>query len=410
MNLKPFPGFTVFDIVTILFAVFFFRKRPISIPTVSIFAFFLLGYTVAVITGLVLSNEPFDQYNTYEFLTIFPIFIFARILIDECLDAPDFKKQVTNGLLFTLGFSILFLAIQMIVGIQFSLFNTVNPNILMNDGIRYPSFMSDPQTYSQVAGSLSFLCLIKWHDEESTNWTKYLLLLLAVLGILAAGGRAGLLGWALGFSLIALFSNNRYRIALLLAAVLIYVSSIFLKDQLAIFKRSSDMESAALERLEYRTQAMQAFAEYPFFGIGLKNYSSYAFDHFPNQVWVIDNEPIAFDHPESGYLKILVETGLVGSVFYGLFFLFTLLKTFSAYLRKKDIKFVIWTAALLCFLTGFYSTYSLGDSRIKLMVASFLCFMLIQTAHNQQEADEESDEDADEEAASDTATQSTETA
>lgn len=395
MNLKPFPGFTVFDVITLLFAIFFFRKRAVSIPSISLFAMFLLGYTATVITGLTISDEPFSRDNAFEFLTIFPIFIFGRIFIDECIETPVFKQQIANGLIFSLAFSILFLVIQMAVGLQFSLFNTMNPNILMSDGIRYPSYMNDPQTYSQVAGSLSFLCLIKWHDEETTSWKKYMLLLLAVLGILAAGGRAGLLGWALGFCLIALFSNNRYRIALLFAAILIYVSSIFLKDQLAIFKRSSDMESAALERLEYRTQAMQAFSLYPFFGIGLKNYASFAFDHFPNQVWVIDNEPVAFDHPESGYLKILVETGFIGAGFFALFLLYTLLIAFNTYLRKKDTNFVIWSAGLLCFLTGFYSTYSLGDSRIKLMVACFLCFMLIQSAHHQLETDQ--DEYADDE-------------
>jgi len=53
---------------------------------------------------------------------------------------------------------------QMIVGLRFTFYPDLNPNVTTDDGIRYPGFFMDSQMNSQFLGMLSFLFLINFRN------------------------------------------------------------------------------------------------------------------------------------------------------------------------------------------------------------------------------------------------------
>jgi O-antigen ligase len=133
--------------------------------------------------------------------------------------------------------------------------------------------------------------------------------------------------------------------------------------------------------------AIDIFMKNPFFGIGLGNYSNYVSVHNPDQVWVVDNEFVYFDHPESGYLKFLTELGLSGFVaIYG-FILTPMIRGFFTYVKTRDLSVILLTAAVVSWMVGFWSTYSFGDVRIKILIVTILC--LIITSKNRIETEQQ---------------------
>ena len=377
LNISPFKYFTGFDVITYFFFFIFFKKNVSNKINLTIYKLLLLGFATSVALGLILSEEKIYIENVYEFIRIFPVFIFSYIVIYACKQDRNFLYQIQNYLRITLIVSFAFLICQFIFGVNFSLSLTMNPNIVSTSGIRYPSFMIDPQVYSQFLGALSFICLIKPENEIKISKLNYLLVTLSVFGILLAGGRAGLIGWCIGLGLLVLFSNNKYRIAMLLSAGVIYLLILSFPDKFVIFNRGTDLNDAYAFRTSIWADAFQIFFNHPFLGIGINNYANYVSAHNPDQVWLIDNELVSFDHPESGYLKYLTEFGAIGFVLFFLFIIGPVISIFFRYLKSKDTNIILLISALICWLIGFYSTYSFGDVRIKILVGTLISMMII---------------------------------
>jgi O-antigen ligase len=288
-----------------------------------------------------------------------------------------FFYEIIRCLKITLVVSFVFLCLQFVLGVQFSLSASQNPNIIISDGIRYPSFLSDPQVYSQYLAAMSFICLIKDKEGNNLKLINYVLAVLCLLAIFTAGGRAGMLGWAVGMSLMVLFSNANYRITVLVTCGILYLVAMNFGDSFAIFKRGGDMSETYDFRHGIWEDAYQIFLGQPFFGIGIGNYAKYVSVHNPDQFWLVENEFIYFDHPESGYLKFLTELGATGFVCIFLFVLLPMFNAFLVYLRTKDSSIILLISAVLSWMTGFYSTYSFGDVRLKILIITILCLLIL---------------------------------
>jgi O-antigen ligase len=252
----------------------------------------------------------------------------------------------------------------------------MNPNIMIQDAIRYPSFLSDPQTYSQFLAALSFICLIRDPREEKFSKWNYAFVVLALVSILSAGGRGGLMGWVAGISVVVLFGSSSYRYATVAVIITLYTIAMNFQDKFSIFKRSTDLDETYEFRYSIWMDALDMFNKHPFFGIGLSNYANYVAVHHPDQVMVVDNQPVYFDQPESGYLKYLTELGGIGFLCIFLCILIPMVRSFLYYLFSKDTSLILLIAAVLSWMVGFYSTFSFGDTRIKLMIVTIICLMI----------------------------------
>jgi O-antigen ligase len=242
---------------------------------------------------------------------LFTVTVFAKIVFDEFVHDENLLSRIIPWFRFMLLFSLLFLLMQLFFGTAFTF--SKSPNINIDGGIvtRFPAYFQDPQKYAQFLAALSFPVLLVSHKENKYSMQGICLFVLALIALLYTGGRAALLGWVAGFFILMIFTSKRFKFILLgLLLILIYAGYQF-QDYLPILKRASIGDSYAF-RNEIWHDAFKIFLKYPLTGIGFGEYANYVSVHHPDQFWIQDNDVTYFDHPESGYLKLLVEFGLFG--------------------------------------------------------------------------------------------------
>ncbi len=380
-----------FNLITYIFVICFYRRRrDVHLKNKGLtFSVLFIMLSVVILTGLILAEQVGTDVIR-DVIDYFPIFLFAKILTDEVLEDPSFFYKVIGCLRITLMIAFFFLACQFVIGVSFTLSTVQNPN-MSGDVARYPGFFSDPQVFSQYLAAMSFLCLIKNPEDERLPVLSYFLLVGAVVGIMYTGGRGGLGGWAAGLFFVILFGNAKYRTSALITIALLFGIVYAFGDNFAVFQRGDNLSDSYEDRLIIWRDAFQIFLNNPFFGIGLGNYSTYVSVHNPDQFWMVGTEVVYYDHPESGYLKLLTELGGIGFIIVFCFILIPIVNGLFLYLRKKNISIILMIASVLSWMVAFYTVYSLGDVRMKMLIVTCIC-LIITSAQRLQYEEEHAEE------------------
>jgi O-antigen ligase len=362
---------TIFDFLTLFFFFFLYKRYEVNKTTSSLYFRIFLLFLFFVFIGVYLSEE-ITRDTGAAILQLFSISVFIVILYQVLIYENTAKHELFLGLRYMLLFSFVFLLLQYIIGPGFSFAKSENINVAGGLTIRYPSFFQDPQKYAQFLSVLSFLVLIPNQNARNSNeLLNILIAIISICALLLTGGRAGLGGWLVGVILLAFLGNPMYRAQMILVLVVLGGFAYTLQDQLPIFKRA-DLESSYVFRQIIWNDAIAIHQVHPWFGIGIGNYANYVSLHHPDQYWINNNEITFYDHPESGYLKLLVEFGLPGFLLLLFLILYTMYQNIYVYTKTKFIEHLLYTAAIVSWLVGFYTVYSLGDIRIKLLIAIIL--------------------------------------
>ena len=380
---------TLFVFITYAFFLFFYKRSSIKhagSPSYLLLFLFLLS---SIGIGLFLSPDLSKDTMT-DFVQLLAVFFFAKVLIDEVQLDVSFRKSIFNCMKITLIFSFLFLALQFIIGPSFSFAKTQNINVAGGMSIRYPSFFQDPQKYAQYLSASSFLMLLlPGKMNGKTSQLGLLLCALSMIALLFTGGRAGLGGWLIGLLIVIVLGNAQYRMAIISVAILVSIFIYNFSHTIPIFNRA-DLADSYEFRYAIWQDAFAIFLDHPFFGIGMGNYANYVSIHNPDQYWISDNDVTFFDHPESGYLKLLTEFGLIGFLAVMFFIIKPIYTGVVLYFKTKDLSLLILVSALFTWLIGFYTVYSFGDIRIKILIISIVC-MLIASSKNTLQTDKTTD-------------------
>lgn len=391
-------GLNSFELNSIAFIIFFYKRKEVEIRNGKLYLFLFVTIILVGITGSLLA-ATLTVDNTRSFFEVITTFIFAKVLIDECIDDPEFFFEVIECIKVAVIFSLVFVAIQFVVGVQFALSKNMNPNVLQEETTRYPSFFQDPQKYAQFLAACSFLFLIKRPDEIKLPAKNYILVVLSLITLLYTGGRGGLGGWALGFSLIVLFGNAMYKIYAFLVGVVMFVVIYNFSDKFAVFNRTDSVSDSYEFRFGIWKDAWGIFLDNPIVGIAPGNYANYVSVHNPDQYWIFDSEITYYDHPESGYLKLLTEYGGIGFVAIILLILLPMIFSLINYLKLRDTSFLLLVSSIISWMVGFYTVYSLGDMRIQILITTIICLMITNYKRFEETEDEEADEETEQEPA-----------
>jgi O-antigen ligase len=127
------------------------------------------------------------------------------------------------------------------------------------------------------------------------------------------GARAAFSGLVVGLAIVFLIGESKYRTVGLIGGAFGYLLILLFGQYFPLFNRG---ESYA-ESFEFRNhiwgEAMDIYRKNPVLGIGIGNYQNYVSLYSPDQFWFMpEGEIMYFDHPESGYLKMLTEYGTIG--------------------------------------------------------------------------------------------------
>ncbi|GEO06004.1 hypothetical protein AAE02nite_36680 [Adhaeribacter aerolatus] len=308
------------------------------------------------------------------------MFFFAKCVIEEINSDPDFGLELLKRLKFLALISIGFLVMQLIIGLGFTFYAALNTNT--NTGaestFRYPSFFHDAQKYAQYLAMSSFLFFIDTdRTKVRSNIYKLTLFLIMVIGLILSGGRAGFLGMCCGLAFLFLTGRNKYKMLGLLGIFIASFLIITFADKIPLLNRSETVDESYEIRNRYWQQALNIYEDNTILGIGIGNYRNYVAAYSPDQFWLLENgEILFFDHPESGYLKFLIEFGLIGFCICMLFFIIPIGSFVIEYIKTKCYTPFFLIASVISFLVSFITVYTLSDYRIAVLLIAVICVLI----------------------------------
>jgi hypothetical protein len=203
-------NFTVFDVVSYFSLIFLIKDFRFTTHTnVNYFIVFLL-FSALLFIGTI--ESEFVSVSLISFVQFFPIFIFAKALIEEVNDDPAFTHKLIHAIRIVCLISVVFLVCQMVLGMTFTFYPALNTNTYTSGSARYPSYFNDPQKYAQFLSMCSFLFLLRTNHPFETSKRRYVFFLLVVIAMFLTGARAAFSGLVVGLALVFLIGESKYRI------------------------------------------------------------------------------------------------------------------------------------------------------------------------------------------------------
>lgn len=377
LNLTPeeFGSISVFDFISyfvLLFTLedfFYFSNKK------NVYIFLFSALTGLLFIGSIKSE--FIANSLFNFLKYLSIFIYSKMLIDECLKDSSFIKLVIQSLKLSCIFSLVFLLIQLIIGTKFTFYPDLNPNVyIVSDVFRYPSYFQDPQKYAVYLSMLGFLFLINRENKTAPGKFNVVLFILVVLAILLTGGRAAFLGMCMGLVIILLSKKSKIWIIAIFCCLLGYFIIINFSSYFSILNRSDDVNTSYGVRYEIWNEGLQIFLANPLLGIGIGNHHNYIVSHSFSGYYLIDDN-IVYYGTESGYLQILIEFGLFGFIFVFSLILIPVINAIKSYKHSQNSNIIFLIASVISWMIAFTTLNSLQDKRILVVLVTLLCLLIV---------------------------------
>jgi hypothetical protein len=369
-------SFRIFDFLTLIFLLFFSNKNNHHQNTsrsqqIIKYLFFLL--VISNILRTFYEND-FSLSFVSGSIQLLNLFIFSAIVYDNFNSDINYVKRIQHCFIFMLSFSFLFLLFQFVFGTEFTF--SKSPNINISGGIitRYPSYFQDPQKYGQFLAALSFPVLFDRYSSK-ISLAGMILFFISLIALLYTGARAPILGFMVASLLLMPSLSTKIRFFFIMF-MLGFIFSLFLFDDYIPVLNRATLDDSYSFRNEIWKDALNIFYDNSVSGIGFGNYSTYVEVFNPDQFWIFDNDVTFFDHPESGYLKNLVEFGIIGFVPFVLIIILVLFKGLSDYIKFKSFTKLVFTLAFLTWVIGYSTVYSLGDIRITVLVIVLSAFIV----------------------------------
>ena len=394
LKVTPYPlgSLTLFDAFS--YVMFFLRYKDF----LSIYKpnrFYFGGFCTLIFLLLLGSlTSSFVTNSLFTILSVFPVFIYARLLMVECMRDGLFINKMIKGLQIACLISMAFLAAQLVVGLELRFYPELNQNTQDSNGIRYPSYFHDSQKYAQFLAMLSFLFLINKKNIMRPVLKNLLLFLLVAVAMFLTGGRSAFLGLSAGVLFLLLFAGMQYKKYIIVGCLAGGIVIAFFSQSLIMFNRKDDFNNSFDFRATIWQEAYNIYKAHPFLGIGIGNYQDYVSRFSQDQYLILENEIIFLDQPENGYLKILTEFGAPGFIIVFTLIIGAAIGALRAWVKKQaDGRVLLFIAPIISWLVSFVSLYSITDRR-NLVVLVCLCSFLIYLSNRSKIVDEEQPDEA----------------
>jgi len=340
--------------------------------------FYFGGFCTLIFLLLIGSlTSHFITNSLLSILSVLPVFIYARLLMVECVKDPAFINKMMNGLKIACLISIAFLAAQLVVGLDLKFYTELNQNTLDTNGVRYPSYFHDSQKYAQFLAMLSFLFLMNRENIQRPKFKNLMLFLVVIVAMFLTGGRSAFLGLLAGIAFLLLFAGGQYKKYIIASCMAGGIVIAFFSHSLILFNREDDINNSLDFRESIWREAYGIYQTHPFLGIGVGNYQNYVTRYSQDQYLILEDEIIFLDQPENGYLKILTEFGAPAFIVAFALILGSVVGGLRAWYKKQaDGRVMFFIAPIVCWLVSFVSLYSISDRRNQLVLICLVCFLI----------------------------------
>lgn len=389
---------TVFDVATIVLAVgLLFHKAFRSDPDAPLFPAPALGWMwLLLIPCAAFARHPAEALR--DLALIFCAYVFFWFVLQELRRPGGMTRLVVLLCLSTLVVA-LGLFIDHTFQVNLSLRGS-NPNQLTFSAGRYiwraGGFFQDPQKAAAfLASALIFLLVLGIRGRFGGTWMRALLWSAIAVGMAAmflTVSRASILSFIV-VAAVALVAVNRWPLALKLAGIggfTVVVASIVMAPEFWIgllparlSERVAQSQEEFQARVEIWFNTWEMFTHHPVTGIGFGGFQQYLLDTRPGTTdyfgtYEYTGMSYVPDHPENGYLKILYETGIIGSIAVLLLVGASLRRALVA-LRGGDAnrrsEVVAALASLAVFAGAYLTLFTTGDPRLLALFAIMLAVL-----------------------------------
>jgi O-antigen ligase len=369
-----YGSFSVFDIISWILLIikapnfFNFTKKNYLI-----IYFFLISFMFISCV-----KSEFIQNSLLNLLKFSSIFIYSKVLIDECLNNIDLNKKIIKYLKFGCILSLIFLTIQLIFGLSFTFYpNDLSSQLQISSNIiRYPSYFQDPQKYAQYLSMLSFIFIINKEKKHSPGLLNICIFIIIIIAILLTGTRSAFGGFCAGITILIIFWGDKSKYVV---SAFIFCGFLIIRNNaefFSLFNRADDYNSSIATRYQFWKMSFDVFIEHPILGIGIGNHQYYSNNHLNMDFSIVGNK-ITYFGTESGYLQMLLELGIFGFLLAFLFIFKPIVSSISIYKNSHDIAIIIIISSIISWLIAFSTVNSLLDNRILITLATLLSMLII---------------------------------
>lgn len=386
---------SVFDVATVLLTVGLLLHMAFAKPgeVAPLFpARSLLVMWLLLLPCVVFARHPLDA--TQHLVVTFGAYVFFWFVLQE-LQRPGGLERLVG----MLGATTMVVALALFVDYAFHI-NLSMQGANLNQ-ITYVGHMSiwraggifqDGQKAGAfLSASLVFLMVIGMRGRCRHRGVRVLLwsaVLLGVPALFVTVSRAALFSFV-PLCVLALVLANRWPTPLKLFSiaglVLLGASFMFAPQSwmsllpTTLGARIGQSQAEMANRMQIWMDTWEMFARHPLTGVGPGGFRQYLVDTRPtmsNYYGLGEFEGVAYvpDQPESGYFKVLYESGVLGSVAALILIVATLHRAFRALLRDtattdERTELIAALAGLGVFASTFVTLFTLADSRLLALMA-----------------------------------------
>ena len=330
-------------------------------------SFYLLFLIIALLSTLNSLNVTESIIELTRYFIIFIILFFSYSIINN-------KRTYIDGAIFALvGFLFIETCYILIIFFENYSFDSPPTRIREFQGLAYNQNIASNSILVKIP--LALFIFIK----TKNRLIKYLLgalIAISVFDILIIGSRSAIIGiYALLIFLIIfllflkklkLFSVNRKNLLKPIVIILsvfilqnyLYINS---KENLQAVNRSIELnDSSSNTRLMLWKSSIEMIKDFPLLGIGIGNWKVVSIKYVKNNMQLY-NVP---KHTHNDFIQMFSETGIIGGLFYLLFFispLYFLLKNYTNFSSKEKELSLFLTFSLFCI--GIDSFFNFPKSR-----------------------------------------------
>ncbi|MFZ1529825.1 MAG: O-antigen ligase family protein [Ferruginibacter sp.] len=366
---------SVFDFITFVSAAIFFKDISSVTRGNRFYVFVFVLFFLLMLFGSIASE--FVSWSLIHIPPILTPFIYAALLMRELRENDLFLHRLIAALKTTALVGVFFVLMQMLVGVGFTHYDTLNTNVLDSSGTRYPGFFMDAQVNGVFMSMTGFLFLINFSDPSKPVFKNYWQFGLLVGAAVMAGSRSPLMGFAAGIVFLILFVGGRFRPTFLVFAIIAAMLIFLFSDNIIVFKRFGQVSDSLDFRASLWADAWRIYYKEYVLGIGVENYQQYITLHSQDQFLMLDNDEIAYlMQPENGYLKWLVEFGLFGTSLLFIMILAPMLRVIYNFVNgHKIVLLFFFIAPIVAWFISFTSLYTLYDKRIVILLVTYLVIL-----------------------------------
>lgn len=360
-------GIKPFDIISFIFLIKNFNKIKFVKNNLVLY---VILFALLLFIGSVLSKYLlFSLFNSFLF-----ILYFACLFNIIFLTYRDEIEVLNKTIHIVIIWNAIFIIGQLIYGNIFTLHSTINPNMTFADEMRLSGVFQDPQKFGQFSVMTFFILIYLNSIKYKTK--NIIFIIISIIFLIISASKGPFIGLSVSLIYICLRNFNLKYIFI----IIVTISSFYIFrpeiENLTIVKRFDTINESAEFRLGIWNKSFDIYKEYPILGIGLKNYQSYAKENLSDQYWDTESGPIYYDNPESGVLLLLVEIGTLG-VFSILLGLFYLIKNSFKYSKVEYLE-----AAIISWVIGMVSVYSLSDKKIGFIILTIISLLYMRKHTN----------------------------